>query len=88
MVSGNALMRRIPRTRCPVKSKIVASKSVESPLGKPAFHRYVEVHYPSMAALQASLASPGGKETAAHAVSISSGGTPTFFIAEEQVFEF
>jgi uncharacterized protein (TIGR02118 family) len=70
------------------KSKIVASKSVESPLGKPAFHRYVEVHYPSMAALQASLASPGGKETAAHAVSISSGGAPTFFIAEEQVFEF
>ncbi|MFZ3215196.1 MAG: EthD family reductase [Candidatus Acidiferrales bacterium] len=70
------------------KSKIVASKPVESVLGKPAIYRYVEVHYPSMEALQASLASPGAKKTAEHAVKISSGGAPTFLIAEEQVFEF
>ena len=37
-------------------------------------------------AMQKSLASPGGQETAAHAVSISSGGPPIFLVAEEETF--
>ena len=70
------------------KTKFVASKVVASPQGTPAFYRVAEVHFPSMEALQACAASDGGKETVAHAVSISSGGAPTFLIAEEQTFTF
>jgi uncharacterized protein (TIGR02118 family) len=33
------------------KTKIVASKVVGSPQGKPAFYRIAEIHFPSMAAL-------------------------------------
>jgi hypothetical protein len=32
------------------------------------------------------MASDGGKQTVAHAVSISSGGPPVMMIAEEEVF--
>ena len=59
-----------------------------SPNGKPAFHRIAEVHFPSMQALEACAASDGGKQTLANAVTISSGGTPVFLIAEQEIFEF
>ena len=70
------------------KSKIVASKVLGSPNGKPAFYRIAEIHFPSMEALEACAASDGGKQTLANAVSISSGGPPVFLIAEQEVFEF
>jgi uncharacterized protein (TIGR02118 family) len=70
------------------KSKIVASKVLGSPNGKPAFHRIAEIHFPSMEALEACAASDGGKQTLANAVSISSGGPPVFLIAEQEIFEF
>ena len=70
------------------KTKIVASKVLDSPQGVPPFHRIVEVHFPSLGALQECAASEGGKEALAHAVSISSGGTPVFLVAEEQVYTF
>ena len=70
------------------KSKIVASKVVGSPQGTPAFYRIAEVHFPTMAALEACAASQGGKETLAHAVAISSGGPPIFLVAEEETFTF
>lgn len=70
------------------KTKIVATKLVGSPLGPPAFHRIAEVYFPSMQALEACAASEGGKLTIAHAVSISSGGTPTILVAEEETFVF
>jgi uncharacterized protein (TIGR02118 family) len=70
------------------KTKMVATKVVGSPTGKPAFQRWVEVHFPTMAALQACAASEGGKETLAHAVAISSGGPPIFLIAEESTSTF
>jgi hypothetical protein len=41
-----------------------------------------------MEALQACAASEGGKQTLANAVAISSGGTPIFLVAEEEVFVF
>ena len=50
--------------------------------GDAPWHRVVEIHFPSMAALQASLADPGTQEVAAHAVAISSGGPPSFLVAE------
>jgi uncharacterized protein (TIGR02118 family) len=70
------------------KTKIVATKLLGSPQGAPAFHRIAEIHFPSMDALQACAAPEGGKQTIAHAVSISSGGAPTFLVAEEETFVF
>lgn len=70
------------------KTKIVATKMLGAPQGAPAFHRIAEIHFPSMDALQACAASEGGKQTIAHAVSISSGGAPTFLVAEEETFVY
>jgi uncharacterized protein (TIGR02118 family) len=70
------------------KTKIVATKVLSSPQGAAPFYRIAEVHFPSMQALEACAASDGGKQTIAHAVSISSGGTPIFLVAEEQTFAF
>jgi uncharacterized protein (TIGR02118 family) len=70
------------------KTKFVATKVLDSPQGTPRFYRIAEVHFPSIEALQACAASEGGKETLAHAVSISSGGSPIFLVAEEEVFTF
>lgn len=52
------------------------------------FHRIAEVYFPSISDLQACLNSPGGQETAAHAVEISSGGAPLFMISEVETFDF
>jgi uncharacterized protein (TIGR02118 family) len=52
------------------------------------YHRIAEVYFPSMQALENCLSSPGGQETAAHAVEISSGGDPLFLIAEVETFVF
>lgn len=70
------------------KTKFVATKVLDSPQGRPPFYRIAEVHFPSMDALQACAASVGGQETLAHAVSISTGGTPIFLVAEEETFTF
>ena len=70
------------------KTKIVATKVLGSPLGPPALHRIAEVYFPSLKVLEECAASEGGKLTIAHALSISSGGTPTIFIAEEETFLF
>jgi uncharacterized protein (TIGR02118 family) len=70
------------------KTKLVATKVQASPQGKPAFYRIAEVHFPSMEALQACAASPGGKETLAHAARISTGGPPVILIAEEETYTF
>ena len=70
------------------KTKLVASKAIASPQGTPAFYRIAEVHFPSRQALEACLNSQDGKDTAAHAVKISSGGMPVFLIAEEQTLSF
>jgi uncharacterized protein (TIGR02118 family) len=70
------------------KTRFVATKVNASPQGAPPFYRIAEVHFPSMAELQACAASEGGKKTLAHAVSISSGGPPVVMIAEEESFTF
>ncbi len=70
------------------KTKLVATKVTASPQGTPPFYRIAEVHFPSMEALQACAASPGGKETIGHAIQISSGGPPVIMIAEEESFSF
>jgi uncharacterized protein (TIGR02118 family) len=70
------------------KTKFVATKVTASPQGTPLYYRIAEVHFPSMAALQACAASQGGQQTLAHAAQISSGGPPVVMIAEEESFNF
>src|SRR5215813_9939508 len=70
------------------KTRIVATKVIGSPEGEPPFHVMAEVYFPSLAALEKCAASEGGKETIAHAQSISTGGKPIVMVAEEQVFNF
>lgn len=70
------------------KTRIVATRALGSPQGMPPFYRVVEVHFPSVEALEACLTSEGGKETLANAVFISMGGPPIFLIAEEESFTF
>ena len=70
------------------KTKLVATKVLGAPGGTPAFYRIAEVHFPSMDALNACAASPGGQETLGHANSISSGGPPVVVIAEEETYTF
>jgi uncharacterized protein (TIGR02118 family) len=70
------------------KTKFVATRVLDSPQGTPPFYRIAEIHFPSLGALEACAASEGAKETLAHAVAISSGGSPIFLIAEEETFTF
>jgi uncharacterized protein (TIGR02118 family) len=70
------------------KTKMVATKILGSPQGAAPFYRIAEVHFPSMQALEACAASEGCKEALAHAVKISTGGTPIFLVAEEETFTF
>jgi uncharacterized protein (TIGR02118 family) len=70
------------------KTKIVATKVLGSPQGSPPFHVIAEVYFPSLEALQKCAESEGGKETLAHAVSISTGGSPIILVADEQSYTF
>src|SRR5262245_45410925 len=65
--------------------KFVASRVVGTPDGgAPPFYRFAELHFPSMDALQAAVASPSAQKVVAHAISISSGGAPIVLVAEEE----
>ena len=69
-------------------TKVVFSKMTGSPSGGPPFHRIAEIHFSSIAALQACAASKGGQDALAHAVKISNGGPPVVMIAEEDTVTF
>jgi uncharacterized protein (TIGR02118 family) len=67
-------------------AKVAITKVLGAPEGEPPYYKMAEVYFPSMEAMQASLGSEGGQETAVHAVSLSTGGPPIFLIcAEEEV---
>jgi uncharacterized protein (TIGR02118 family) len=69
--------------------KFVASRIVGTPDGSaPPFYRVAELHFASMEALQAAVASPSAQKVVAHAVSISTGGTPIVLVAEEETRTF
>jgi len=71
------------------KTKMVATRIKGLADGRRApFQRMAEIHFASMEALQACLASDGGRETIAHAIAISSGGPPIIMIAEERAQTF
>jgi len=69
--------------------KFVASRVVGTPDGSaPPFHTLAELYFPSMAALQAAVASPSAQRVVAHAVAISTGGLPIVLVAEEETKTF
>jgi uncharacterized protein (TIGR02118 family) len=70
-------------------TKFVASKVSGTPDGSPPpFYRIAELHFPSIDALQSAAASSSAQKAVAHAVSISSGGSPVFLISEEEIRTF
>ena len=70
-------------------TKFVASKIVGTPDGSaPPFQRIAELYFPSLAALQTAAGSTSAQGAVAHAISISTGGTPVFLIAEEETKVF
>ena len=70
-------------------TKFVATKILGTPDGSPPpFARVAELYFPSIEALQAAAATSAAQQAVAHAISISSGGTPTFLVAEEEVRTF
>jgi uncharacterized protein (TIGR02118 family) len=77
-----------PIFRAAGATKAVLTKITGSPTGAPAFHRLVEVHFPSWAALQSAAASKPAQDALAHAHKISSGGPPLILLAEEEVVTF
>src|SRR5262245_66501350 len=65
-------------------TRFVASKVVGTPDGgPPRFQRIAELHFESIGALQTAAASPSAQKAVAHALQISTGGTPVFLVAEE-----
>jgi len=70
------------------KTKLIATKVLASPQGVAPYYRIAEIFFPSLELLQTCAESEGGKETVAHAVKISSGGTPIFLVAEAETFAF
>jgi uncharacterized protein (TIGR02118 family) len=70
-------------------TKFTASKIVGTADGSaPPFHRIAELHFPSLATLQAAAGSASAQRVVEHAVSISSGGKPIVLIAEEETRNF
>ena len=79
----------IAKEKIPGVTKFVATKVLGTPDGQtPPFYRIAELHFRSIEALKQSASSPGAQEAVAHAVSISSGGTPIILIAEEETVAF
>ena len=78
----------VPVFKAAGATKAILTKVTGSPGGSPAFHRIAEIHFPSLAALQACAGSKGGQGALAHAHKISNGGAPVVMIAEEEIVNF
>jgi uncharacterized protein (TIGR02118 family) len=63
---------------------LASHRILGSPAGKSPFARLTEVSFPTLKAVQECAALPGAQKTLAHAVEISTGGTPHFMIVEEE----
>ena len=78
------IAQKIPNVKMFVSTKVAAT-----PTGsQPNFHRIAELYFDSLDSLKEALASDAGQAAAGHALSISSGGMPTFLIAEEETTNF
>lgn len=63
---------------------LASYRILASPAGKSPFARLTEVSCPTLKAIQECAALPGAQKTMAHAVEISTGGTPHFMILEQE----
>jgi uncharacterized protein (TIGR02118 family) len=71
--------------KVPNVTRWTASKVVDTPTGDtPPYHLVAELYFASLDDLQEALGTEGGQETAAHAVSISTGGPPILLVSEEE----
>lgn len=70
------------------KTKIVATKVLDSAQSPSGFHRIAEIHFPSMQTLKACAASEGGQQVLQNAMAISTGGPPVVLVAQEETFDF
>jgi uncharacterized protein (TIGR02118 family) len=64
----------------------LVTKLVATPAGPPQFFYMAEIYGPSIEAIQEFLGTPDGKEVAANAFKISSGGPPTVIFSEENTY--
>lgn len=70
--------------KIPHLKRFVAARVLGTPGGAVSpVHRVAELYFENADFLQRALASPGGQEAVAHALEISTGGTPTVLIAED-----
>lgn len=70
-------------------TRFVATKLVGTPTGEtPPFYRMAELHFASMRALQECAQTEYTQRAVQHAISISTGGTPVFMVAEEETTTF
>ncbi|HLX30445.1 MAG TPA: EthD family reductase [Casimicrobiaceae bacterium] len=69
-------------------TKAVLTKIDAAPGTKALFHRIAEIHFPSLAVLNACAASQAGRDALADAARISNGGAPIVLIGSEDVVTF
>ncbi len=67
-------------------TKFVTTKFVGTPTGDTSpFYRMAELHFSSLQALQECAQTEHTQKAVEHAISISTGGTPVFMVAEEEI---
>jgi uncharacterized protein (TIGR02118 family) len=69
-------------------TRLVLTKVNGSLQGKVTAYRIAEMHFSSLEDLNKCVESEDGQEVMAHAVKISTGGTPLILICEEESFVF
>lgn len=69
-------------------TKAVLTRIEGAPGTKAPFHRIAEIHFPSLATLNACAASQPGRDALADAARISNGGAPIVLIGSEDVVTF
>ena len=70
-------------------TKFVQTKVVGTASGEAApFHRIAELYFPSIEGLKTAASSRDAQQAVAHAVSISSGGSPIILVCEESITNY
>jgi uncharacterized protein (TIGR02118 family) len=70
-------------------TKFVQTRVVGTSSGETApFHRIAELYFPSMEILKTAASSRNAQQAVAHAVSISSGGSPIVLVCEETITNY
>jgi uncharacterized protein (TIGR02118 family) len=85
------LEEHVPLAAAKIKgmTRFAATKVLGTPDGGVApFVRIAELYFPSMEALQKSVASAETQEAVAHAFAISTGGPPIVLVGEEETVTF